>query len=214
MIQAVTFLGWWVHVTLEKGVKSDLQRLGIKRSLWITWGWMRRSCSLGEICWFDFCVFFCETRSALLKECVNKFYMLQGKKTEIWNPNFILCEFWRRKKHSCSVNITFWACFKIGALKNPLVSKVNWSTYFQQTLLLFWRFPKIPFVKDINIWTKYPDTVPKCPKTKVWMLNILWECELGTRVIDRIIFFCGVHRVAKSTSFWGVSFVEIDPPLF
>ena len=37
--------------------------------------------------------FFCETRSALLKECVNKFYMLQGKKTEIWNPNFILCEF-------------------------------------------------------------------------------------------------------------------------
>ena len=36
-ILLATFLGWWVHVTFWKGCKRDLQRLGIKRSLWITW---------------------------------------------------------------------------------------------------------------------------------------------------------------------------------
>ena len=168
------------------------------------------------VAWWDMLIwflrFFWWNQKCSSKDCMNKFYMLQGNKTEIWNPDFI--EFWRRKKHSCSVNITCWACFKTGVLKNPLVSKVNWTTYFQQTLLLFWRFPKIPCIKDFNIWTEDPNsTVPKCPKRRFRCKTSSWNVN-SFHVIDRVIFFCGVHRVAKSTSFWGVSFVEIDPPLF
>ena len=31
------FLGWWVHVTIFNGWNGDLKRLGMKRSLWVTW---------------------------------------------------------------------------------------------------------------------------------------------------------------------------------
>ena len=32
VIQAVTFLGWWVHATFWKGWKRDLQGSGMKRA--------------------------------------------------------------------------------------------------------------------------------------------------------------------------------------
>ena len=78
---------WWVKPwpfwdgeftwPLKKGWKVSNPTFGDQKvTAWITWQWMRRSCSLGEICWFDFCVFFLWNQKCSSKDCVNKFYML------------------------------------------------------------------------------------------------------------------------------------------